>query len=115
MVSGQPQAKRAPRPPPRSNAPLVLGLVAFTTLMGVVPVLLHRRQKALLQGGTLYASESPLNATQIRRGAYLNSGSKDVGPDTDWDHKAGLYKGKAPKVMDADKDSHTWVRPSTER
>ncbi|KAL3898496.1 MAG: hypothetical protein SGPRY_012829, partial [Prymnesium sp.] len=70
---------------------------------------------ALLHGGTMYAIDSPLTAGQVRRGSYLNTGSKDVGPDKDWDHRAGLYKGEPPKIIDADSASHTWVRPSSDR
>ncbi|KAL1505100.1 hypothetical protein AB1Y20_008859 [Prymnesium parvum] len=104
-----------PRPPPKSNAPLVIGLVAFTAFMGAVPIFLHRRQQRLLNGESLYSRDAPLTAAQIRRGTYMNAGSKDIGRDTDWDHKAGLYKGSVPRIMDADKDSHTWVRPSSNR
>uniref|UniRef100_A0A7S0P0K3 Uncharacterized protein n=1 Tax=Calcidiscus leptoporus TaxID=127549 RepID=A0A7S0P0K3_9EUKA len=97
----------APPPPPlsrrataRSNAPLVGALLAFTGLMAAVPVLLHRRQMRLQEGVPMWASDKPLNATQVRRGAYLNTSSIDVGPDPDWDHGKGLYKGKLPAIMD---------------
>eukprot|EP00966_Prymnesium_polylepis_P089478 2071567-Prymnesium_polylepis.1 len=97
------------RPPPRNNGPLVFGLVTFTAVMCAVPLLLQRRQKHLMNGGSLYSSSEPLTAGQIRRGTYVNAGSKDAGPDPDWDHKTGLYKGKPPNIMDAE-DSSTWVR-----
>ena len=86
--------KVPPRPPPRSNLPAVAGLVAFTGFMCALPVLLHRRHMRLGQGTPMWASDEPLNAQAIRRGAYLNVGSRDVGPDPDWDHKNTLYKGK---------------------
>ena len=91
---------RARAPPPKSNIPIVLGLVAFTTLMGSVPILLHRRNKRLHDGGDMLTSDKPLNATQVRRGVYLNTGSQDAGPDPDWDMKSMLYKGKAPVIVD---------------
>ena len=48
----------------------------------------------------MWASEQPLNATQARRGVYLNTGSIDRGADPDWDHKNMLYKGKRPNIID---------------
>jgi hypothetical protein len=32
------------------------------------------------------------------RGPYMNSGSKDVGPDPNWDMKKGTYKGRVPDI-----------------
>ena len=89
-----------PRPSPRSNVPLVAGLVAFTAFMGAVPVLLQRRSKRLQEGVPMIQSDKPLSAAQVRRGAYLNTGSVDAGPDPDWDMKTLTYKGKRPGVVD---------------
>ena len=108
-------SKKPPRPPPRSNAPLLLGLVGFTCFMATVPMLLQRLQKQLMGGGSLYSKDGALTDGQIRRGTYVNAGSKDIGADPDWDHKAGLYKGEVPKIMDADTATHTWIRPSSDR
>jgi len=36
----------------------------------------------------------------VRRGVYLNTGSKDVGPDPDWNFRNGTYKGKSPAIVD---------------
>ena len=63
----------------------------------------------------MYEKDGALTPGQIRRGTYVNAGSKDVGADPDWDHRNNLYKGKQPKIMDADGDSHTWVRSSSPR
>jgi hypothetical protein len=55
----------------------------------------------------LTAQEKPLNASQIRRGAYANSGSRDAGVDPDWDLKSGTYNGRripAVKHSDEPKD-----------
>jgi hypothetical protein len=90
----------AARPPPRSNLPLVVGLVGFTGLMAAVPVLLQRRHKNLQQGGTSLTSERPLSGNEVRRGVYLNTGSRDAGPDPDWDLRAGTYKGMKPAIID---------------
>ncbi|KAL3656356.1 hypothetical protein V7S43_018800 [Phytophthora oleae] len=46
------------------------------------------------KGANLTAQEKPLNASQIRRGAYANSGSRDAGADPDWDLSTGTYHGR---------------------
>ncbi|KAF1789509.1 hypothetical protein GQ600_22510 [Phytophthora cactorum] len=48
----------------------------------------------LHSGANLTAQEKPLNASQIRRGAYANSGSRDAGADPDWDLSTGTYHGR---------------------
>ena len=42
--------------------------------------------------GNLNNREDPLTKAQIRRGAFLNSGSTDVGRDPQWDSRKGHYK-----------------------
>ena len=78
--------------------------------MTAVPFLLQRRHQRLTSGGAMWSSDEPLSAGAIRRGTYVNAGSKDVGPDPDWDHKNMLYKGAPPAIMDADKS--VWIRSS---
>lgn len=41
-------------------------------------------------GGSLTDKEENLTAAQVRRGAFLNSGSRDAGKDPDWER--GQYK-----------------------
>jgi len=41
---------------------------------------------------TLQNKQGPLTGTQVQRGAFMNTGSKDAGPDPDW--KNGTYVGK---------------------
>lgn len=41
--------------------------------------------------GSLTAKDQPLNASGVRRGAFQNSGSKDAGPDLNWDLSKGRY------------------------
>ena len=41
--------------------------------------------------GNLNEKDDALTAAQIRRGAFLNSGSKDAGKDPNWDFKTGTY------------------------
>ena len=83
------------------NARAVFGLVAFTSFMGCVPLILHWRHKRLQQGGTMWASDQPLNSTAARRGVYLNTSGKDVGPDPDWNAETGSYKGRKSTIVDA--------------
>ena len=93
---------RPPRPAAGNYAGTVAGLVAFVGLMGVVPLLLQRRHMRLQAGVPLAQTERPLAPAEVRRGAYLNTGSKDAGPDPDWDLKANTYKGQKPRIIDAD-------------
>ena len=101
-MSASSGSSSGPRPPPPRgrNAPLVFGLVAFTSLMGAVPLILHRRHSRLTGGVSLVESDRGLSAGEVRRGTYLNTGSKDVGKDPDWDIKHNLYKGQKPAVID---------------
>lgn len=41
--------------------------------------------------GNLTGRDDPLTAAQVRRGAFMNSGSRDAGKDTNWDLKTGQY------------------------
>ncbi|GKY94544.1 hypothetical protein MPSEU_000420100 [Mayamaea pseudoterrestris] len=43
----------------------------------------------------LNEKETPLTAAQARRGAFNNSGSRDVGKDSNWDFENGQYKKDA--------------------
>ncbi|RLN58628.1 hypothetical protein BBJ29_007884 [Phytophthora kernoviae] len=51
--------------------------------------------------GNFTAQKDPLNSSQIRRGAYANSGSRDAGADPDWDIATGTYHGRrAPRAKE---------------
>mmetsp|Transcript_793 Transcript_793/g.1614 ORF Transcript_793/g.1614 Transcript_793/m.1614 type:complete len:165 (-) Transcript_793:1583-2077(-) len=45
--------------------------------------------------GNLAQKEDPLTAPQVRRGAFLNSGTRDIGRDPEWDFEKGLHKTKS--------------------
>jgi hypothetical protein len=64
------------------------GLVALCAFFGSAPLILKQRN----DGNNLTTQEKPLTGSQIMRGAFLNTGSKDVGRDKDWDN--GVYVGK---------------------
>jgi len=68
--------------------------------MCAVPLLLQRRHRRLTSGVPMSASDRPLSSGEVRRGVYLNTGSKDVGPDPDWNYRDGTYKGKKPAIID---------------
>ena len=54
-----------------------------------------------------------LNASQIRRGPYLNSGSKDVGVDPNWDFKTGT-RIRTNDLNDHENDrepKESWLNP----
>ena len=42
--------------------------------------------------GGLTDKDDPLSSSQIRRGAFNNSGSRDAGRDPNWDLSRGVYK-----------------------
>ncbi|CAB9513822.1 expressed unknown protein [Seminavis robusta] len=42
--------------------------------------------------GNLNARDEPLTHAQVRRGAFMNSGSVDAGKDPQWDFRKGQYK-----------------------
>ena len=68
--------------------------------MGAVPLLLQKRHARLTNGISLVESDRGLTPAEVRRGAYLNTGSRDAGKDPDWDMKSNLYKGKKPAIID---------------
>lgn len=65
---------------------VLAGCVAFTGAAFSIPFF---AQKWI---GNLNSREDPLTPAQIRRGAFLNSGSKDMGKDPQWDFVRGQYK-----------------------
>ena len=68
---------------------VLYGCIAFTSIAASIPLLAH------WWIGGLNEKENGLTAAQNRRGAFLNSGSKDVGKDPNWDFTKGEYKKDA--------------------
>lgn len=68
---------------------LCAGLLVVATTFAVAPLYFKYRG----EGNNLTKSPKPLTGSQIMRGAYINSGSKDVGPDPDW--VDGKYIGRS--------------------
>ena len=42
----------------------------------------------------LTLSDAPLQGQNVMRGAYINTGSKDVGRDPDWDPATNSWRGR---------------------
>eukprot|EP00850_Spirogloea_muscicola_P000339 SM000001S04741 [mRNA] locus=s1:1955037:1956050:- [translate_table: standard] len=59
-----------------ANLALAAGLGAFACAGLVFPFVLRSRQEK-----PIIDVEKPLNSQAVQRGPYMNSGSKDVGPD----------------------------------
>jgi len=63
----------------------LIGCVGFVGAAATLPY--YATQKI----GSLTDRDDPLTAAQVRRGAFMNSGSRDAGKDTNWDLKNGQY------------------------
>mmetsp|Transcript_22953 Transcript_22953/g.45877 ORF Transcript_22953/g.45877 Transcript_22953/m.45877 type:complete len:153 (+) Transcript_22953:155-613(+) len=69
------------------SIPKVLaGCLTLTATMTIIPYYFLYHVQSLSE------RDSALTASQIRRGPYINSGSKDVGKDPYWDFKKGRRK-----------------------
>lgn len=64
----------------------VIGCFAFVSLTASIPFW------AMKWIGPLNEKDGALTSAQIRRGAFNNSGSRDVGKDPNWDFKTGKRK-----------------------
>ena len=69
----------------KSTKRWLLGCVGFVGCAATLPY--YATQKI----GSLTDRDDPLTAAQVRRGAFMNSGSRDAGKDTNWDLKTGRY------------------------
>ena len=74
------------------NRLYVGGLGIMVTLFGLTPLMLKHRN----EGHNLTTQDKPLTGSQIMRGAYLNTGSRDAGADPDWDNGKYIGAAKAP-------------------
>ena len=69
-----------------SSSYVLAGCITFTMVSALIPIAAH------YWVGGLNDREKPLTAPQVRRGAFMNSGTKDVGRDPNWDFSKGEYK-----------------------
>jgi hypothetical protein len=63
-------------------------LVGCTVFIGAAATLPYWASRTI---GNLTDRDEALTHAQVRRGAFLNSGSRDAGKDTNWDWKNGTY------------------------
>ncbi len=66
------------------NLAYASGLVVMCGVFAAVPFLITAAHP-----GNLTTQDAPLKPSQVMRGAYINSGSQDVGADPAW--KTGRY------------------------
>ena len=71
------------------NAVSASALLVLVGAFAATPLLIKARQG----DANLTSQAKPLTGSQIMRGAYLNTGSKDAGADPNW--VGGRYVGKA--------------------
>jgi hypothetical protein len=78
--------------PPAKNSSLqkvLYGCIALTATAASFPLVAY-----WWVGDGLVEKDDPLTTAQNRRGAFLNSGSRDVGKDPNWDFRNGVYTGQ---------------------
>jgi hypothetical protein len=79
------------------SRPIVLaGCLALTATMTIVPYAFINWIRPLSE------RDDALTGSQIRRGAFNNSGSRDVGKDPYWDFRRGRRKRKGDDGIDDD-------------
>jgi hypothetical protein len=69
-----------------------VAVALFSIGMGAVPYFFTRSMQQ--QGKNLSTEKLNLPGQAVVRGAYVNTGSRDAGPDPDWDPKTHSYKGR---------------------
>ena len=74
----------------RGKALTLVGVVTLAGTMFAVPMWIRNRM-----GGSLTAKAGELTGLQVQRGQFMNSGSRDVGRDPDWD--GAVYRPKKPR------------------
>ena len=84
--AGGPSSADAPSGFSFSQPKVLAGCLALTATMTVVPYLFMGWIQPLTE------RDGELTGSQIRRGAFNNSGSKDAGKDPYWDFKQGRRK-----------------------
>ena len=73
----------------KRNLMVGIGLVGFGLLGASLPLVIR-----LVKGDNTIATDKALSGTATMRGPYMNTGSKDIGPDLDYDIKTGTWHGR---------------------
>jgi hypothetical protein len=74
------------------NGTVLAGLGVLIGTMFVGPSLYVKAK-----GRSLVERQGPLTGSQVQRGPYLNSGSRDAGVDPDWDMTTRTWRGHRPQ------------------
>jgi hypothetical protein len=70
----------------RQRRNVLIGCLAFTGFAASIPFW------AMKWIGPLNSKDDALTPAQVRRGPFLNSGSRDVGKDPKWNFETGTYQ-----------------------
>lgn len=92
------------------NMMVAVGLVAFVGSMASFPFVYKRYY---LGGRNLSTSREALPGQAIVRGAYVNTGSRDIGPDPDYDPSTGTWRGRTSVRQRAAEMRASAAAPST--
>jgi hypothetical protein len=85
----KPVSTTGKQPPPikpkNSSTGILAACIGLVSFAGLIPYM------ATQWIGNLSDRDESLTPAQVRRGAFLNSGSRDAGKDPNWDWKNGTY------------------------
>ena len=71
------------------------GCLAFTAAAASIPLAAHAWIGGGNENNSLTDREGALTAPQVRRGAFLNTGSRDVGRDPEWEGRRHRLANRA--------------------
>jgi len=86
------------------NVIVAASLIGFVGVGASFPFFYMRKQKE--KHKNLMQQDAPLTGSQVIRGAYINTGTKDIGADPDWDWKNGTYKGRPLRLEASDQSEN---------
>ena len=75
----------------RGKYATLAGMLSIIGVMGMLPMWIKSKIAEPLS-----SADKELTGSQIQRGQFMNTGSKDVGRDPDWDAKHAVYKPNHP-------------------
>lgn len=89
-------SERSPKPRKQRKG-VMFALAGFVTCTFTFPFWLHFYNAS---AGNHYTASKALTPAQTMRGAYLNSGTRDIGPDPTWhaQHNITPVEGDTPRA-----------------
>lgn len=82
------------------------GIVTLCTLgMGAFPVFYMTKMKA--SNINLTTSNGALSGQAVSRGVFLNTGTRDMGPDPDWDVETRTWRGRSSQKQRKSEEDNT--------